>query len=213
MTFAMKAEVLPPGNALVPEPPAVYGLVLMGGQSTRMGQDKSALNYHGKPQREYLTELLSSCCQAVYWSVNETQFSLLAYNHMLLDAYPETGPLGGLLTAFDLYPTVAWLIVPCDLPRLDLNTLQTLVNKRNPSMLAIAFWQADHTGAEPLVSLWEPAAGPVLRTWFRAGNRSPRQFLSTHAVTMVDAPDSSVFDNVNDWQGYLSVKGEMHKPD
>ncbi len=213
MIFAMKAEVPPPSNALLTEPPAVYGLVLMGGQSTRMGQDKSALNYHGKPQREQLTDLLSACCQAVYWSVNETQFSALTDKQMLLDAYPETGPLGGLLTAFDTHPAVAWLIVPCDLPLLDLTTLQTLLSNRNPATLATACWNADRTGAEPLVSLWEPAAGPVLRTWFRAGNRSPRQFLSTHAVTMIDAPDSSVFDNVNDWQGYLTVKGERHGPD
>ena len=34
--------------------PTIKGLVLTGGKSTRMGTDKSELNYHGKPQKEWL---------------------------------------------------------------------------------------------------------------------------------------------------------------
>ncbi|RYF63544.1 MAG: molybdenum cofactor guanylyltransferase [Cytophagaceae bacterium] len=183
----------------------VYGLVLMGGQSTRMGRDKSALVYHDKPQREHLTDLLSPLCQRVYWSVNERQFAELSYSGKLLDNYSESGPLGGLLSAFDTYPDVAWLVVPCDLPNLDSGTLQTLQANRNTSTLATAFWDADRSGAEPLVSLWEPSAGPLLRTWFQSGNRSPRRFLATHAVTLLDVPNARVFDNVNDWEGYLKT--------
>lgn len=202
----MKTETDSTGN--VPEKGAapVYGLLLMGGQSTRMGQDKSALDYHGKPQREHLTEMLLQCCESVYWSVNEHQFSTLDYNWMLLDKYPETGPLGGLLTALAAFPDVPWLIVPCDLPQLDSDTLQYLLSNRNPNTPVTAFWDADHTGAEPLVSLWEPSAGPMLGAWFRAGNRSPQRFLSTHPVTLIDVPDARVFDNVNDWADYLIRK-------
>ncbi|WP_375444902.1 molybdenum cofactor guanylyltransferase [uncultured Fibrella sp.] len=191
-----------PAKAAAP----VYGLLLMGGQSTRMGQDKSALDYHGKPQREHLTEMLSTRCESVYWSVNTGQFNTLTYNRMVLDAYSETGPLGGLLTALEAFPDVAWLIVPCDLPQLDSGTLQYLLSNRNSETLVTAFWNADHTGAEPLVSLWEPSAGPVLRAWFQAGNRSPRRFLATHPVTLIDVPDVRVFENVNDWVGYLTHK-------
>jgi molybdopterin-guanine dinucleotide biosynthesis protein A len=171
-----------------------------------MGQDKSALDYHGKPQREHLTELLSPLCQTVYWSVNETQSRDLTHSDLLVDVYPETGPLGGLLTAFDTYPEVAWLPVPCDLPHLTLGTLQALLTNRDPAMLATAFWNADRTGPEPLVSLWEPSAGPVLRAWFGAGNRSPRRFLATHPVTLINVPDARAFENVNDWAGYLRIR-------
>lgn len=194
----MKADSPLTGNVPATDRLAVYGLVLMGGQSTRMGQDKSALDYHGKPQRDHLTDLLLTTCEAVYWSVNDTQFNALSYGRMLLDAYPQTGPLGGLITAFDAYPDVAWLTVPCDLPQLDLATLQTLLANRNPASLATAFWDADRAGPEPLVSLWEPAAGPAIQTWFGAGNRSPRRFLATHPITLLDVPDARVFNNVND---------------
>ncbi|MBO0951004.1 molybdenum cofactor guanylyltransferase [Fibrella forsythiae] len=198
----MKTDCQSADNVPQADVPDVYGLVLMGGRSTRMGTDKSALVYHGKPQREHLTDLLTPLCKRVCWSVNETQFARLAYSEKLLDNYPETGPLGGLLTAFDTYPNVAWLVVPCDLPDLDSGTLQTLLANRNADKPATAFWDVDHAGPEPLVSLWEPSAGPLLHSWFQSGNRSPRRFLSTHAITCIDLPDAHAFGNVNDWDEY-----------
>lgn len=195
-----------PDNRIAP----VWGLVLMGGRSTRMGQDKSALRYHGKPQREHLTDLLRVAgCKQVYWSVNKTQHNELTNSQMLPDIHPETGPLGGLLTAFDTYPDVAWLIVPCDLPRLDLGTLQTLLLNRNPTDYATAFRCVDGLGPEPLVSLWEPLVGPMLRTWFRAGNRSLRRFMMQHSVRLLNVPDARVFENVNDRADYLAQRGEQ----
>jgi hypothetical protein len=48
-------------NNLIQEKIApIKGLVLVGGKSTRMGQDKSELNYHGKPQKEFVKELLEN---------------------------------------------------------------------------------------------------------------------------------------------------------
>ena len=48
----------------------LHGLVVCGGQSTRMGMDKSQLQYHGVPQREWLYELLQPLCEDVYISLS-----------------------------------------------------------------------------------------------------------------------------------------------
>lgn len=175
----------------------LYGLVLMGGQSTRMGRDKSGIIYHDKPQRDHLTDLLSPFCESVYWSVNQTQFDALTYPRMLLDTYPQAGPLGGLLTAMTAYPAAAWLMVPCDLPRLDSHTLGTLLAGRNRLSVATVFWDSHHSGPEPLVSVWEPAAGTLLQTAFLGGERSPRRFLQVNGVTLLTSPNASVFLNIN----------------
>ncbi|MBO0933694.1 molybdenum cofactor guanylyltransferase [Fibrella aquatilis] len=176
----------------------LYGLVLMGGQSRRMGRDKSGIVYHQKPQREHLTDLLAPLCERVYWSVNQSQFNQFTYSHLLLDNQPDSGPLGGLVTAFQTYPNAAWLVVPCDLPNLDTPTLSALLMGRNPSAIATAFWDSDHRGPEPLVSLWEPTAGPLLTHFYQSGQRSPRRFLLDHNVHLLTAPGGRVFENVNE---------------
>ncbi len=170
----------------------------MGGQSTRMGRDKSGIIYHQKPQREHLTDLLAPLCETVYWSVNQAQFNTLNYSYLLLDSAPQTGPLGGLTTAFQTHPNAAFLVVPCDLPNLGTPTLLTLLAGRNTSAIATAFWDSDRRGPEPLVSIWEPAAGPVITRFYQSGQRSPRRFLLENGVHLLDAPGGNVFENVND---------------
>lgn len=181
----------------VPGPVPLFGLVLMGGQSTRMGRDKSELVYHDKPQREHLTDLLTPFCERVYWSVNRQQFDALTYPAMLLDAHPQIGPLGGVLTALTAHPEAAWLVVPCDLPNLNARTLGTLVAGRDPRVVATAYWDGDHGGPEPLVSIWEPAAGTLLRVYVAQGLLSPRRFLMQHGVHCLEGYDAHSFENVN----------------
>ena len=49
------------------------GLVISGGQSTRMGADKSLLDYYGKPQRYYLYNILIQLFGKAFISCNKLQ--------------------------------------------------------------------------------------------------------------------------------------------
>jgi len=176
------------------------GLVLIGGRSLRMGQDKAQLVYHDKPQRDHLTELLRPYCQTVYWSVNAEQIDTLQPSGMplLLDVEnPRPGPLNGILAALNHDPTVAWLVVACDMPLLTDQSLRALVAGRNPACLATAFYDTDGRYPEPLLCIWEPASGPVVRDAFNSGMVSPRKLLMLNQTTLLPAPDSRELTNVN----------------
>lgn len=185
-----------------------YGLVLIGGQSTRMGQDKSVLDYHGQPQRDHLTTMLADYCTSVFWSVNAEQAIELAKQQtpLIVDAQPEAGPLGGILLALETHPDRAWLVVACDLPLLTGQTLTALLAGRDTRHPATAFWDTDHSGPEPLVSLWEPTVLPLLRDFFGNGQRSPRRFLQQHAGTLLTAPDLRELTNANDPEARAALK-------
>ena len=119
------------------------------------------------------------------------------------------GPLVGILSAMAAQPGRAWLVVACDLPLLTRLTLDTLIAGRDASQPATAFWDADGSGPEPLVSLWEPSAGPLLLDFFRAGQRSPRRFLAQYAGTLLTPPDSRELTNVNDPATYSDLKQRL----
>ncbi len=176
------------------------GLVLIGGRSLRMGQDKAQLVYHDKPQRDHLTELLRPYCQTVYWSVNAEQFDALRTSGMplLLDVEnPRPGPLNGILAALNHDPAAAWLVVACDMPLLTDLSLRALVAGRNPASLATAFYDTDDRYPEPLLCIWEPASGPVVRDAFNNGMVSPRKLLMLHSAALLLAPDPRELTNVN----------------
>ena len=103
----------------------IYGLVLAGGQSRRMGQDKGLLDYHGKPQRDYMYEQLQPLCREVYMSIRPGQEGALPRGiPYILDENQYRGPFNGLLSAHHQFPEVAWLVVACDMPLLDAAALE-----------------------------------------------------------------------------------------
>ncbi|HKK76650.1 MAG TPA: NTP transferase domain-containing protein [Saprospiraceae bacterium] len=183
-------------NALEEALPPLYGLVLAGGKSQRMGQDKGAMEYHGKPQREYMADLLNDICEQVYVSVRPEQ-NIESNHHQLSDTFLGLGPLGGLLSAFREKPDAAWLVVACDLPLLDKAAIEELVAARNPSSIATAFNSPVNEFPEPLIAIWEPRAYRVGLAFLAQGYSCPRKVLINSEVSLIDAQRPETLMNVN----------------
>lgn len=187
-------------NAISGAMTTLNGLILTGGRSTRMGQDKSLLSYHTKPQREHLTDLLRPYCNLVCWSVNAAQATDLMDSGpcRIVDAFDWPGPLNGILSAFAYDAEVAWLVVACDMPLLTVQSLDALVTGRNRAKLATVFYDSDGKLPEPLLGIYEPAFGPILQQAVANGQYSPRQLLGQNDVQLLTAPDMRELTNIND---------------
>lgn len=170
----------------------LHGLVLAGGKSTRMHSDKGNIEYHGKTQREYTYHLLSAFCHEVLISgKNESGLNTIE------DVFVGLGPYGGILSAMQHNPNVAWLTVACDLPYLSAKTIEYLVARRNPAKLATCFLDSDGKFPEPLITVWEPRAYPVLLQFLSQGYSCPRKVLINSDIELLTAPDTGEFKNVN----------------
>ncbi|MEA9785175.1 molybdenum cofactor guanylyltransferase [Xanthomonas campestris] len=90
------------------------GVVLAGGRSSRMGQDKALLPWHGRPLLAQMQALLLQAgAQQVLVSGNYPQFAGIA------DARADLGPLGGLASVIDrVADGTTLLVVPVDMPLL-----------------------------------------------------------------------------------------------
>lgn len=196
-------------NALAP----LNGLVLAGGKSERMGQDKGLLNYHGMPQREYLQQLLAVRCENSYLSFRPEQLSQedLTASSLLSDSFTGLGPYGAILSAFRKQPNHAWLVVACDLPLLDGSTLDHLIKNRNPSKIATAIYNPSTDFPEPLITIWEPKAYPVLLQFLAQGYSCPRKVLINSDLELIRLPDPTVLKNVNDPHQYQEVRALLNK--
>ncbi len=177
--------------------PPIYGLVLAGGESRRMGQDKGLLNYHGKPQREYVADLLNGVCEKTFISGRAGQFIESDYS-IIQDAFLDLGPYGAILSAFRQFPNVAWLVVACDLPLLDEASLKKLIQNRNPSKIATAFQSATEPFPEPLITIWEPKAYPVLLQFLGQGFSCPRKVLINSDIELLKVENPDTLTNVNE---------------
>lgn len=197
-------------NFIQQQIPPVHGLVLSGGKSTRMGSDKGALNYHGTSQREHVFNLLSNRCNEVFISCNAEQAQAINNLPIIQDSFLNLGPLGGIMSAFQQNPNTAWLTVACDLPYLRSETINYLINHRNPSKMATAFLDSDGVFPEPLVTIWEPRAYPILLQFLSQGYSCPRKALINSDAEIVQAPDTFAFKNINTTEEYSETINNLH---
>lgn len=191
--------------------PKLYGLILCGGKSTRMGRDKGLITYHGKPQREYLFGLAAEFCDAVFYSAREDQLGSFAENApVILDKNEYQGPYNGILSAHDEYPEVAWLVLACDLPMLNKNGLAGLVHEREVIKDATAFSSKDSGLPEPLIAIWEPSALSASKIHLQTINSSgPRRFLIDSDIKLVEPPEEEQLYNTNSMEDYQLIKERL----
>ncbi len=152
-------------------------------------------------------DLLTPLCQSVWVSARAGQaregFPLL------MDRYGGRGPLDGILSAMEAHPGHAWLVVACDMPRLDAQTLRLLVARRDPSRLATAFRSPYDHRPEPLCAIYEPAIEPALRRALEGGRASARDVLMGNDSLLLDLPDAQALDNANDPAEYEEMRHDL----
>lgn len=195
---------------LVEETPPLNGLILAGGKSQRMGKDKGALEYFGKPHREYLADVLNKSVNQTFISCRKNQDELIETRYKkLYDTFEGLGPYGAILSAFREQPNRAWFTVACDLPHLDKKTIKQLVASRNPSKLATCFHNPETKFPEPLITIWEPRAYPVLLEFLSQGYSCPRKVLINTDIEEIQMDDPIHMLNANDPETFKQAKDHI----
>ncbi len=181
----------------------LYGLVLAGGHSSRMGSDKALITYHKENQLLHTASLLQRECSHVFISCREEQSE--TYRHygipLITDCYLGIGPLGGVLSAQQTKPQAAWLVAACDLPFLDETVTRQLRQQRNPMRFATAFRNPESSLLEPLSACYEPKSRSRLLIRHSTGSNSLSSFLEESPVEELIPQNALALRNINDPEG------------
>ncbi|MEP5611160.1 MAG: NTP transferase domain-containing protein [Cyclobacteriaceae bacterium] len=184
----------------------LYGLILMGGQSSRMGTDKSSLEYHGQPHAEFMFELVKGILPDTFVSVREDQ-QVSFTDQTIQDNFSTKGPINGILSAMTLHPDKAWLVLAVDLPFVTEQTIHQLISSRNTSKMATALATKESGLPEPLVAIWEPNSAEALKEHHLVEDkRCPRKFLINSDIELVHPQDDLELYNANNPDEYKEAK-------
>lgn len=185
-------------NKMEARKPRLKGLVLAGGESRRMGTDKGAIEYHGKPQRQYVAELMAEFCEETFISARAGQMEIAESGFpVITDTFTGLGPFGAILSAFRQYPDSAWMVLACDLPMIDRDLLKQLVSERKTAAVATAFQSPENEFPEPLITIWEPKSYAVLLSFLSMGYSCPRKVLINSDTHVIHAQAPEKLMNVN----------------
>ncbi len=94
------------------------GVVLAGGLSTRMGEDKAQLKRNNIKMLDYAKQLLIDA--------GSNQVITSGNKHQVADIVEQAGPVGGIYSVIKRYQPSAMLIMPVDLPLMTSTALAKL---------------------------------------------------------------------------------------
>lgn len=191
----------------------LHALVLAGGKSTRMGQDKGKLLYRGKAQALHAYESLEELGIRSFLSLREDQWTAEERGDypLIYDQLRDLGPMGGILTAMSQAPEAAWLVIACDLPLLSKGTLENLLQRRNPFKLATAYRSTSDNLPEPLCAIYEPAIRMRLFEALGLGLSCPRKVLINSNSEILEPFDKTSLTNANTPDDFKTIKSQIEE--
>lgn len=181
----------------------VASIILAGGQSSRMGEDKALIPWDGVPLLQRVAEVAAQCTQNVYivtpWP---ERYQAIAPQECqwIIESDPGKGPLVALSQAWETIQNPWIFLLGCDLPNLDPTLLQSWIDplaNLPETTLAVVPRQGKHW--EPLCGFYRSQLQPNLTSFLQNGGNSFQQWLSSIQVQPlpVDATIAQMLHNCN----------------
>ncbi len=195
-----------PPDDPVPGPTTITGVVLCGGQGSRLGGiDKGLIMYRERTLVCHALAALS--CVAATRLINANR-NLEAYTRLGFPVITDPtqdypGPLAGILAAFNYATTPFVLTLPCDMPLMDGDALNRLISAWNPGSSEIVT-VSDGIRLHPVVALLDTRLKVSLEEYLANNQRKVETWFHNHYLTLADFSDRpDVLANLNtkeDWQ-------------
>jgi molybdopterin-guanine dinucleotide biosynthesis protein A len=174
---------------------SVKCLILIGGQSTRMGSDKAFVQWQGQTLLEKAIDHLSEITEDIYLSVNVEQYDRLhgGYN-CIQDRYPDKGPLGGILSALEILQEDL-IVLAVDMPNLSATSVKDLISAAKDSN-RITCYQYNEA-IQPFPSYWPVQVLPKLEQSVLNNRLAMIKFIIEQQPNLISANDNELFKNFN----------------
>jgi molybdenum cofactor guanylyltransferase len=185
-------------------------IILAGGKSSRMGQDKAMLLVDGIPLLLRVYQVAAACANTVYivtpWQERYQDSipsnCIFIREELLIDEtegeLQTHGPIIGFAQGLAQVQTEWVLLLACDLPKLRVEILQTWIEKLGDvGEDAIACLVQNSKGWEPLCGFYRKSCLTSLNEFINQGGRSFQRWLQQNIVEVYPSPDPAMFFNCN----------------
>jgi molybdopterin-guanine dinucleotide biosynthesis protein A len=164
-------------------------LILAGGDSRRMGQDKAGLVLDGKTLLERVAATMQQVFPKVVVSVRQLRSGVEV--PQVCDEPSASGPLAGLIAGLAQADTPWVFAVACDMPFVTRDVVTHLAALRNGFQAVVPVVGGFH---QPLAAFYAASALETMRASLAAGDRSLRGTLEKLAVRYVSEAELREFD-------------------
>ncbi|MFN2463058.1 MAG: molybdenum cofactor guanylyltransferase [Candidatus Dormibacteria bacterium] len=193
--------------------PPMSGVLLCGGESSRMGFDKALLEMDGRMIVEVLAERLGDVCDEVLLATGQPgRLGWMDYPEVA-DAVAYAGPLAGLVAAFTEAKHEMLAVIAVDMPAANPVLLRYLADRVMDFDAALP---EGSRGPEPLHAVYGRSALPALERGLHGRDRSMRGVVADLRVNVCPSREllqagfgTSFAANVNDPDDLWMLRHEV----
>jgi molybdopterin-guanine dinucleotide biosynthesis protein A len=175
----------------------LYGLILCGGNSSRLGFPKFKLKREGVAVYQWWTNKLSEICKRTYVSCKAFHQTEIEFPDVVLDEAGDAGPLEGIYQAFQLNNKVSWLVVACDLVNADVDDVNTLIENNDDEKDAVCYINPETREPYSLFTIYNPLIESALITEYHSELKSAKRLLTQSNVIKLTPTDPNILHGIN----------------
>jgi molybdopterin-guanine dinucleotide biosynthesis protein A len=180
-------------------------IILSGGQSTRIGLDKSMLSYRGKSLIGHIADQLVPMFHSVAISTNEPGKYEFLRLPMVPDIRPGLGPLMGIASALESSESELCFVIGCDIPTVNFRLVNRMLMMAEDHDIVMP--RSADGRFEPLFAVYRRSvAAPALEI-LEAGGRRIVDLFGRVRVSFADFDGGDWYKNINTMDDYLELPG------
>jgi len=136
------------------------GIILAGGKSQRMGEDKGLLPYRGKLMVEHVIAQLAKVVDEIIIISNNAEYNQFGYL-VFEDLIKEKGPVGGIYTGLTNSSTETNVIVSCDTPHVSHQLLNQLLTCQGNYDVTVP---SHNARVHPLIGIYQKKCASIFKS-------------------------------------------------
>jgi len=179
-------------------------VILAGGKSSRMGEDKSLMPFGGyKTMAEYQLNRLQKIFSNVYISAKENKFDFNA--PIILDRYTESSPMVAIASIIEELQEDFFLL-SVDMPLLSLEAIKQLVKMYNKERFYEIYTLQSPKGFEPTAAIYTTKITTTLHTLLKREHYKLKSLFALSKLYSLEWRYEKEFFNLNNQEEYQRAK-------
>lgn len=149
-------------------------IILAGGKSVRMGQDKGLMLVNGKPMIQGVIDAVLPLTSSIFIAANHPDYEKFGFP-VISDLVKDKGPLAGIVNGLAHSPSELNWVLSCDTPYLQSTCLIELMNQIE--------------GFDAIVPVFEGKTHPLIAVYRKSSLKHFEENLALNRLKMMDLLD------------------------
>ena len=158
-------------------------IILAGGKSSRMGQDKASMILGGKTLIQHIIDNLSFVFDEIFISGNHSNYPIS--KGIIKDVTTQKGPMGGIRSALEFCQEDIF-VCSCDMPFISSELIQNLIQKKDNNRIIVARFRDK---IYPVLGIYPFSILEDLKKTIESGNLRMISFLEQQNAHYIDFDD------------------------